>query len=292
LELEMREEQQKLNLRRNIFKFVSNGRTITLLSNTMQSYQLSEIDEKEIAFTPPRRSGNGYMMKVFLKKEGQQVPLLIQSPTVADEKQDTPKNWCLCFGTKTWENQDRRKANSHTTGIVIQRADNPTAHQTQWINDYKEKIVKTCAIELVRIKDAIRKPTLTLTSDSLTSASFSRLEEKSGDSILNLKIRDVHDSAMTEFIRYPSLEHIPAAEMTGKKCNVKFEILVDGIFVGANGITMQVKLDRACVAEAKKAPVVRKPMRITVVPDDEVHEMAGIGENEVEIPAEEEESDE
>ena len=213
----------------------------------MQSYKLSEIDEKEIVFSAPRKSGSGYIVKVHLQKEGQNVPLLIQTPAPADEKQDTPKNWCFCFGTKTWESKDRRKPNNHTTGIVIQRSDNPTDYRSQWITDYKEKIVKACAIELVRIKDAIRKPTLSLSSDSLNSAQFTRLEEKSGDSILNLKIRDDHDSAMTQFLRYPSLEEIPASEMTGKKCNIKAEILIDGIFIGSNGITIQAKLDRACV---------------------------------------------
>ena len=255
----------------------------------MQSYKLSEIDAKEIVFSAPRKSGSGYVVKVHLQKEDpegvlQTVPLLIQTPAPADEKQDTPKNWCYCFGTKTWESKDRRKPNNHTTGIVVQSADSPTDYRSQWINDYKEKIVKTCAIELVRIKETIRKPTLSLSSDSLNGAPFSRLEEKSGDAILNLKIRDEHDSAMTQFLRYPNLVEIPTSEMIGKKCNVKAEILIDGIFVGPNGITIQAKLDRACVSEPKKMAVARKPMRITIEPDDEIHETAGVGEDEVEVP--------
>ena len=56
----------------------------------MQSYKLSEIDYKEICFGNPRRSGNGYIVPVFLSKEGQNVPLLIQSPAPLDEKQDIP----------------------------------------------------------------------------------------------------------------------------------------------------------------------------------------------------------
>jgi len=253
-----------MNLRKNIWHIVSNGGTIhTFTFNTMQSYQLSDLDEKDIVFSPPRKSGNGFMIKCFLRKEGENVPLLIQGPAPVDEKQDVPANWCLCFGFKTWENTDKRKPSNHTTGIVIRRVDNSTAYQTQWIHDYKEKIVKTCATELVRIKDAIRKPNLTLTSDILTGSSFARLEEKSGDSILNLKVEED-----TELLSYPNLGHIPLAEMFGKRSNVKFEARIDGIYVGPNSTTIQVKLDRVCVAQIQNRRL-RAPMHV-YVPDDEV----------------------
>ena len=188
---------------------------------------------------------------------------------------------------KTWESKDKRKPNNHTTGIVIQRADNPTDYRTDWIHDYKEKIVSACAHELVRIKDAIRKPNLTLTSDSLTGAQFSRFEEKSGDTILNLKLRELGGGTgcLTEFLSYPSMQSIPVQQMFGKRCNVKCEILIESMFVGATSITIQAKLDRACVSEPKKMTVARKPMHVYIRPDDEVHEVAGVGENEVEIPA-------
>ena len=77
----------------------------------------------------------------------------IQGPAVADAKEDTPKNWTFCFGLKRWEKKDMRKPDNYTTGIVVQRADNPAYHQTEWIHDYKEKIVSDCAHELVRIKN-------------------------------------------------------------------------------------------------------------------------------------------
>ena len=70
--------------------------------------------------------------------------------------------------------------------------------------------------------------------------------------------------------------------MLGKKFNVKFEMLIESIFVGT-AITMQAKLDRACVSESKKMKIVRKPMLITVE-DEEIHETVGIDDEEVEIP--------
>jgi hypothetical protein len=205
--------------------------------------------------------------------------LLIKGPSPEDEKKDVPTNWCFCYGFKTWENKDKRKLCNHTTGIIVRSVDNPKPYQSQWIHDYKEKIVKTFALELVRIKDVIRKPTLTLNSDVFGSSQFSRLEEKSGDSILNLKIEDD-----TELLSYPTLAHVPFGEMFGKKSNVKFEMRIDGVYIGANGTTIQVKLDRACVAGTRQLRS-RVPMNITIASDDEVHDEK---EDEVGIPIDEE----
>jgi hypothetical protein len=52
----------------------------------MQSYKLSEINATEIAFGSPHKAGNGFILPVFLVKEGHEVPLLIQSPAPEDEK--------------------------------------------------------------------------------------------------------------------------------------------------------------------------------------------------------------
>ena len=185
---------------------------------------------------------------------------------------------------KLWENKDKRKPSNYTTGVVIQRADNPTEHQTQWIHDYKENIVSACAHELVCIKNEIKIPTLSLSYDALTSGQFSRLEEKNGDTIFNLKLRQLGGdvAVITEFLSYPSLQTMTVNEMTGKRCNIKFEVLIESIYVGT-AITIQCKLDRACVAEPKKMAIIRKPMKITVV-DEEIHETVGTGEDEVEIP--------
>jgi hypothetical protein len=269
-----------MNLNRNVFTLVDNSGNIKhFIFNTMQSYQLSSIDEKDIDFSPLRRSGNGFMVKAFLRKEGENVPLLIKGPSPEDEKKDIPPNWCFCYGFKTWENKDKRKSSSQTTGIIVRSVDNPKPYQSQWIHDYKEKIVMTFARELVRIKDIIRKPTLTLNSEVFGSSQFSRLEEKSGDSILNLKIDDD-----TELLSYPTLEHVPFGEMFGKRSNVKFEMRIDGVYVGANGTTIQVKLDRACVAGTKQLRS-RAPMNITIASEDEVHDEK---EDEVGIPIDEE----
>lgn len=277
----MQDEEQKTKKRRNIWHIASNGGTIkTFTFNTMKSYKLSEIDAKDIIFSAPRKSGNGYHVQVHLLKDGATVPLLIKSPEPTDEKQDVPKNWCFCFGIKKWESKDKRKPDNYTTGIILQRSDTPTDYQTQWIHDYKEQIVSACIAELVRIKDSVKRPNLTPNSDSLTSGSFSRMEEKDGSVILNLKVYDTHADCPTEFLLYPNLEPILTG-MEGRKCNVKFEILIDGIFVGSNAITIQAKLARACVAEVKKRRMVLAPMRI-VVPDDEIHVEGEV--DEVEIP--------
>ena len=56
--------------------------------------------------------------------------------------------------------------------------------------------------------------------------------------------------------------------MFGKRSNVKFEVRIDGIYVGPNNTTIQVKLDRVCVAQIRQRRL-RTPMHV-YVPEDEV----------------------
>ena len=110
------------------------------------------------------------------------------------------------------------------------------------------------------MKSDVKKPNLTLTYDLLTGSSFSRLSEtKNGDILLNLKMRQYYEAILTEFIDKKTMKDIAPNAMIGRKCWVIFELLIDSIFVGST-ITIQTKLDRACVSE-KKAPVIhRTPM--------------------------------
>ena len=74
---------------------------------------------------------------------------------------------------------------------------------------------------------------------------------------------------------------VPLAEMFGKRSNVKFEARIDGIYVGPNSTTIQVKLDRVCVAQTQQKRL-RIPMHV-YVPDDEV-EIPALEEEENDIP--------
>ena len=298
------EEQLKTNSKKKIIQIVSNYSKPKLSTNesydnqAMQAYKLSDIDEKELVFGRPQKSGNGFIISVALLKQGldtdgnpdgilHTVPLLIESPTVDDIKEDTPKNWCFCFGVKQWESKEKKKISNYTTGIVIQRTDNPSPYLEQWLNNFNQNIVKACAQAVVNVKNDVKKPNLTLTSDSLSSGTFSRLEEKNGSMILNLKLRQDSEGVDTEFLTYPDLKVIPFKDMIGKKCNVKFEILIDGIFVGPNAITIQAKLDRACVADSKKRKIVRQPMKLNIgnpIEDENPQQSTGFGENEIDIP--------
>ena len=139
-----------------------------------------------------------------------------------------------------------------------------------------------CAQAVVQMKSDVKKPNLTLTSDLLTGSSFSRLSEtKNGELLLNLKMRQYYEApggvVLTEFVDKKTMKDIAPNAMIGRKCSVIFEMLIDSIFVGST-ITIQTKLDRACVSE-KKAPVIhRTHMVLPPEIDDEVHE-EGEGED-------------
>ena len=214
------------------------------------AYNLSDIDQKELVFGNPHKVGSGYAISVKLLKDGVNVPLLIKGSNC----------WNYCFGLKEWKNKDEKKPSNYTTGIVVRSSNNPTEEQETWVHDYKEKIVDACAHAVVQMKNDVKKPNLTLTSDLLTGSSFSRLSEtKNGDLLLNLKMRQYYEAILTEFVDKKTMKDIAHNAMIGRKCSVIFEMLIDSIFVGST-ITIQTKLDRACVSE-KKAPVIhRTPM--------------------------------
>ena len=138
-----------------------------------------------------------------------------------------------------------------------------------------------CAHAVFQMKNDVKKPNLTLTYDSLTVSSFSRLSEtKNGDLLLNINIRQYYEAILTEFVDKNTMKDFAPNAIIVSKCSVIFEMLIDSIFVGST-ITIQTKLDRACVSE-KKAPVVhRTPMVLPPEIDDEVHEECE--EEEVEI---------
>ena len=89
-------------------------------------------------------------------------------------------------------------------------------------------------------------------------------------------LRQDGQAILTQFLAYPTMFGIPPIEMVGKRCNAKCEILVESIFVGAT-VTIQVKLDRACICAPKRRAIQRRPMHVYVAPDDEIHEVAGQG---------------
>ena len=50
------------------------------------------------------------------------------------------------------------------------------------------------------MKNDVKKPNLTLTSDSITGSSFSRLSEtKNGYILLNINMRQYYEAILTEF---------------------------------------------------------------------------------------------
>ena len=213
------------------------------------AYNLSDIDQKELVFGHPHKVGSGYVISVKLLKDGVNVPLLIRGSNC----------WNYCFGLKEWKNKDEKKPSNYTTGIVVRSSTGgagfPTEEQETWVHDYKEKIVVACAHAIVQMKSDVKKPNLTLTSDLLTGSSFSRLSEtKNGDLLLNLKMRQYSEApggvVLTEFVDKKTMKDIAPNAMIGRKCSVIFEMLIDSIFVGST-ITIQTKLDRACVSEKK-----------------------------------------
>ena len=96
-----------------------------------------------------------------------------------------------------------------------------------------------CAHAVVQMKNDMKKPNLTLTSDSLTVSSFSRLSEtKNGDILLNIKMRQYYEApggvVLTEFVDKKTMKDTAHNAMIGRKCSVIFEMLIDSIFVGSN----------------------------------------------------------
>jgi hypothetical protein len=217
------------------------------MSSEVISLENLNLDTTKLVFGEPEQDfgGKDTFFRIYVERaiggggshQDEKTPLYIHGV-----ESKNPEEWCL---TKLSVFEKDNKKN-HSLKVAFQ---NKFPCQQQWLEHYKSKIVDSFAKNLLENKDYVDYPLLEVKD----------LEEKFshvGNSVATFKILEQAGTVETEFNQYDEatkkITSISVKDLEGQKFKMKFIVLIDGIFISSNVISIQANIAESLVISAKK----------------------------------------